>query len=189
MLGAVEAVGKLVVQRKAVKFGGRLIELAAPGTASVEGDTGAAVVALYHEVGIVGVDPEHVGIAMRHTDAGESFAPIDGLHEADIEVVDRVFVFGVGINARVVPGALADAVVATNPGEGFTPVVGAVQAALGFFDGFNLHPNAGSFGGRNSDTHPAYHAGGEPTAEFFPGVAAIKAFPNASFGAAVDEGP
>ena len=155
LLCAVQAVRELIVKCKAVELRGGLIELAAPCTTGIEGYAGTTVVALDHQVGVVWVDPEYVGIAMGYRDAGKTFAPINGLHKADVEVVHCIFVLGVGIYARVVPGALANAVIATDFGETFTTVFRAIQTTFGFFLGFHLYPNPGGLYRRNGDANPA----------------------------------
>ena len=189
LLGAVQAIRKLIVEGEAVKLRGWLVQLAAPGAACVEGDASPAIIALNQDVGIVWIDPQHVGIAMRNIDAGETFPPIDRLHEADVEVVNRIFVLGIGINPRIVPRTLANNMVATNAGERFSAILRAVQTAFAFVFGFDLNPNPGRFYGRNRNANAAYDPIGQSTSEFFPGITTIEAFPYAAFGTAVDECP
>ena len=46
-------------------------------------------------------------VAVRRTDRRPRLAAVLRLVEADVDDIRRVLVFGIGVNARVVPGALA----------------------------------------------------------------------------------
>src|SRR5688572_18040733 len=65
LLCAVDAVGQLVVDVNVVELAGHLVVDGAPGLAAVEGDVGAAVVALDHALRIGRIDPEVVVVAVQ----------------------------------------------------------------------------------------------------------------------------
>ena len=74
LLRAVDVVGEAVVGGDVVELRGRLVVLSGPALAAVGGDGCAAVVAVDHALGIGGIDPEAVVVAMRSADRRESLA-------------------------------------------------------------------------------------------------------------------
>jgi len=76
LLRAVDAILKVVVGGDVVKLRGRLIVLRSPVFAAVDADGGAAVVAVDHAIGIVGIDPESVIVAMGGIEACEGLAAV-----------------------------------------------------------------------------------------------------------------
>src|SRR4029077_3400236 len=64
LLGAVYAVQKIVVGGDVVELRGRLVILRGPIFSPVHGDGGTAVVAVDEAIGIVGINPEGVVVAV-----------------------------------------------------------------------------------------------------------------------------
>ena len=64
------------------------------------------IVALDHAVRIVRSNPQIVVVTVRNTDGCKSPATIIRSKEADIQNVNRVDVLRIGVDTRVVPGAL-----------------------------------------------------------------------------------
>src|SRR5262249_14537583 len=110
LLRAVDPVREAVVGRDSVELCGRLVHDRGPGPPAVEGDVGAAVVGIDHPVGVVRVDPEVVVVAVRDPDGRVGPAAVVGAVAAGVEDIDRFGVLRVGVDPRVVPGALAQAV-------------------------------------------------------------------------------
>src|SRR5262249_58550084 len=71
LLGAVDAVGVLVVDGHVVELRGELVVDGGPALAPVEGDAGPAVVPLDHAAGVPGVDPQVVVFAVGRGELGE----------------------------------------------------------------------------------------------------------------------
>ena len=189
LLRAVDVVRIPGVGGEVIELGGRLVEDRRPGGAAVDGDVGAAVVALDHAAGIRGVDPEVVVVAVRGGDLGEGLAAVAALPELEVVDVDRVGVPRVGGEVDVVPGA-GDQVLLVGD---FLPVVavvvGAVEAALlGVLD---QGPDAAGPGRRGGDADLAQGAGGQvgAAADVLPGLAAVDAAPEAAAGAAAADLP
>ena len=80
--------------------------LRGPRLAAIHRDVGAAVVGLDHPLRIVRRNPHVVIVAVRRPHRRPRLAAVGRLVEADIQHVDRVFHFRVGIDARVVKRAL-----------------------------------------------------------------------------------
>ncbi len=60
-----------------IELRGGLIVLRGPVLAAVDGDGGAAIVAVDKATGIFGIDPERMVVAVRSVEAPESLAGID----------------------------------------------------------------------------------------------------------------
>src|SRR5260370_23216043 len=69
LLRAIDAVWEIVVGGPVIKLRGRLIPLRGPIFATVDGGSGAAVVAVADSIGFVGVGPQAVVIAVRSIEA------------------------------------------------------------------------------------------------------------------------
>ena len=65
---------ELIVDGQAIKFGSRLVVLSGPGFAAIEGDAGAAIVALDKHAAVIGVDPKGVGITVGDTNSIKGFS-------------------------------------------------------------------------------------------------------------------
>ena len=65
LLRAVNVIRKIVVGDNVIELRGRLVKLSGPVSAAVDGNGGAAVVAVDDAIGIVGIDPQAVMIAVR----------------------------------------------------------------------------------------------------------------------------
>ncbi len=134
LLRAVDAILKIVVGGDVIELRGGLVVLRGPVLAAVDTDGGAAVVAIDHAIGVVGIDPESVMIAVRRVDAFERFAAIVRTVQAGVGDVHAVDVFGIGPNVREIPGALREAVVVGDKRPVHAAVVAAIEAAFFGFD-------------------------------------------------------
>ncbi len=86
------------LRRRNVQFG----EVAT----AVEGHFPATVVGDNEVIGIVGVDPHIVGIAMVDFNFGKGFTTIDGFERTDVQDDQPVFVLRISGYVHVVPGPL-----------------------------------------------------------------------------------
>ncbi len=183
LLGAVDAVGRPGVDRDVVELSGGLVVEGGPGEATVEGDGAAAVVPEDHPLGIRGVDPEVVVVAVGRRYLLEGLTAVDGAKQLDVEAPDRVRVLGIGAEVGVVPGALAEVALLVQALPGLAAVVGAEDAAL-----LVLHdrPDAAGLGGGGGDPDlaldPLRHPG--LVRKVGPGVTAVGGSPEARAGAA-----
>src|SRR5438876_6753483 len=85
----------------------RLIVLRGPGLSAIHADGGTAVIAIDEPIGIGGIDPEAVMIAMWSGKQIERLAAIARAESTRIQNVDSVRGFRVGEDVREVPCALA----------------------------------------------------------------------------------
>src|SRR5262249_45105094 len=108
LLRAVDPPREARVGGDAVDLRGRLVLERRPLRAAVEGDAGAAVVALDHAARVVRVDPEVVVVAVRDADRDERPAAVVAAEEADVQHPEAVALLRVGEDARKVPGALGE---------------------------------------------------------------------------------
>jgi len=92
-------------------------------------DLRAAVVADDHQALVERVDPEVVRVAVRNGDLGEGHTAVDRAVQGSIECVDDVLLLRIGHDVRVVPGTLAELVLAVRAGPCRPAVVGAVHAS------------------------------------------------------------
>ena len=134
LLRAVNAIGKIVVRGDVIKLRGWLIHLRGPIFAAIHGNGGAAIVAVDHAIGIIGIDPQTVMVAVRSGDAFERFASIDGTIQPGVGDIDFVGIFRVGPQVREIPGALPEAMIFIDKRPVFAAVAAAIQAALFRFD-------------------------------------------------------
>src|SRR6185312_6101734 len=102
LLGAVDAVGILIVHGDLIDLGGGLIELRAPGLAAIERHVGAAVIALDHVERVFGVDPDGVIVAVRGALGAEGLAAVGALEPVLVADVDHVGVIGVHAQGVVI---------------------------------------------------------------------------------------
>ena len=130
LLGPVDAVGEMVVCGDAVELRRRLVHVGRPAFAGIVADLGAAVVADDEPAGVLRGDPEVVVVAVRRVLGLEGAPAIGGDVVGDVHDVHPVDVFGVGVDAGVVPGALAQAAVGIGPLPRLAGIVRAVDAAL-----------------------------------------------------------
>ena len=176
LLTAEQAVGEGVVGRHAVHLRGGLVALRRPGFAAVDRNHGAAVVGHDHPLVVVRIDPKVVVVAVLGADAAETFAAVFGVVELHVHHINPVFVGGIGINAGVVPGPLAQVAFGIGFGPGSATIARTENAAVfGFDNGIYVLRVAGGYG----NTHDAEGAFGQPGlfAELGPGIAAVAAFP------------
>src|SRR5262245_2932265 len=130
LLGAVDPVREVIVGRDAVELSGRLIVIRAPAFAAAEADLGAAVVADDHALGRGRVDPQIVMVAVGSADHAEVSSAVLGVPEQDVDDVDVVGILRPGVNARVIPGPLAQFARLIDLGPGLARVVRAKDTAV-----------------------------------------------------------
>ncbi len=175
LLGTVQAVGELIVDRDPVELRCRLIPLGRPRATPVERDRGAPVVALHHDVGVVGVDPQRVAVAVRHRGHGQvARAAVHRLVEENVVDPDRVLVLRISGDAHVVPRTVPELLLAGELAPRVAAVVGAVHAAglvLGLDDG----PHPVGVGRRHRDASLPEEPLRQPRGELLPAVAPVLA--------------
>ena len=130
LLRPVEPVWEPVVGSDMVELRGRLVHHAGPTGAAVGRNGRAPIVAVDQALGIVGIDPQPVVVAMRRAQWSERFARIDRTVSSRVQDVNDVRIFGVGEDVGVVPCALAVLTVTVRELPFLAPIVGAEQAAL-----------------------------------------------------------
>src|SRR5439155_4460029 len=119
-------------------------------------------------------------------DADDRLAAVDGLEHRHLREPDDVGVLGVHGEGAVVPGALAEAVVAVDELPVVAAVVGAEQAALLRLDqGVDAAAVRRGDGDADLAPGPLRQAAGQ----LLPGVAAVARDVQAAAGAAADELP
>src|SRR5439155_7320571 len=122
LLGAADVVRHLMSGGDVVRLRRREGERG-PGAPGVGGDGAAPVVGVDHPVGIAGIDPEVVVVAVGGRDVVEGDAAVGGAVHAGVEHVDRVLALRVGVDPRVVEGALAELAVGVGALPGGAAVV------------------------------------------------------------------
>ncbi len=165
----------------------RLIPLRGPILAAIDGNSGAAVVAVDHAVGTVGINPQSVVVAVRGVQAFEGFAAVDGAVEASIGDVNLIGILGVGPNVGEIPGALTEAVIVVDERPVRAAIVAAVEAALFRFDERVNDVGLGA-GNRNADA--AERTFGDAVAfDALPGGSVVARTVEAILGSATVERP
>src|SRR5215472_2683979 len=91
-------------------------------------------------------------IAVRHANAGKGTPAITRSIETGIQHVNLVGIFGIGIDARVIPCALPEISLLVGFGPAPATVVGAKHAAV---FGFNDGPQTFGIRGRDSNADDA----------------------------------
>src|SRR2546429_8239188 len=147
LLRAIHAVGEIVVGGHVVELRRRLIALRGPVLATVDGDGGAAVIAVDHAIGIVGIDPQAVMIAVGGIEAFERFAAIVRTEQAGVGDVHLVGIFGVRPNVGEIPGTLTKTMIVVNQGPGGAAVIATVETAFFRFDKRVNHVRIGAGNG------------------------------------------
>jgi len=88
-----------------------LVVLRGPILAAVDGNGCAAVIAVDDAIGIVGINPETVVVAVGRIEAFEGFAAVVRTEQAGVGDVDLVRILGVGPDVGEIPGALAETMI------------------------------------------------------------------------------
>ena len=149
----------------------RLIALGGPVLATVDGDGGAAVIAVDHAIGIVGIDPQAVMIAVGGIEAFERFAAIVRTEQAGVGDVHLVGIFGVRPNVGEIPGTLTKTMIVVNQGPGGAAVIATVETA---FFRFDKRVNHVRIGAGNGHANAAERALGHAVAfDALPGCAVV----------------
>jgi hypothetical protein len=132
MVGNVAGCGNVVELRGRESLG-------SPRFAAIHRHIRAAIVALDHALGIGGVDPKVVIVAVWNANRLKCLAAVNGFVETGIEHVDRIARFGVGVDAGIVEGALAETAILTDSFPGGAGVVGGEDSpVIGFDDGVDV---------------------------------------------------
>src|SRR5437870_3110338 len=111
-------------------------------------------------------------VTVRHRDGGEGLAPIVRFVETGVEHINGVSIFGIGIDARVVPGALSQIALLVSLRPRLATIIRAKHAAVFCFDNC---PYSIGIRRRNSDADDANRALRQTlVASYFgPGIAAV----------------
>ena len=88
-----------------IELGRWLVKNGRPAFTPVEGDIGAAIIALYHAARVVGVHPKIMVIAVRGRDLAEVLAAIDRFPQRQVVDVNSIRVLGASSDMGVIPGA------------------------------------------------------------------------------------
>src|SRR5438552_2988832 len=134
LLRAVDVIGEILVECHAIELRCGLIIHGAPALASIERNDGAAVIAFDHSFRIVRCNPEIVIVAMRRSDRVKGVASVTGTMKADVKHVDIVQVLRIGVDVRVIPGALGKTVLLVDPRPVLAAVFGMKNTSFGRFD-------------------------------------------------------
>src|SRR5579864_5356579 len=134
LLRAVDVVGRAVVGDHVIELRGRLIVLATPGFAAVEGDGDAAIVGTDHAPGISRINPETMIVSVRKLELVEGAAAVGRAIGIHVHHVNRVGILRVRDDVHVVPRTLNETVAAVYELPVVATVVGAIEAALRSFD-------------------------------------------------------
>src|SRR5580704_3134185 len=158
LLRAVDVIGEAVVDGDVVELRGRLIIFRRPGFRTVGRDGCAAVVSIDQAIGIGGIDPQAMIIAVRRVHRRECFSAVVRAIGRRVQDIDDIGGFRIGENVRVIPGPLAEAVIVGEQLPGFSAIVRAEDAA---FFGLNHGPHAVGIGTGNRDADASLDAFGE----------------------------
>src|SRR6185312_15054486 len=154
--------------------------------AGVVGKVDAAIVALDDAVGVVGINPDGVIVAVGASGAMHTVAAIVGDGNAEGEEVNFFGVVGRHGEAAEVEGPGIEGVAIADGCPVQAGVVGLIEeAGLGLHDGVGALGITGGKGEANAAVGAGLEAGGDPG----PGVAAINRTVQAAAGAAVVKGP
>src|SRR5438445_13893278 len=148
LLRAAHAVGEVIGRRDVIELRGGVV-LVAPRLPTVERHVRAAVVRLDHALRVVGGDPHVVVVAVRIAEDFERLGAIGGLVGQHVQRVDGVRVLGIGGDARIVPGPLAQLPFGVDVAPRRPAVIRAIHAAL---VGLYQRPDAGRLGRRRRET-------------------------------------
>src|ERR1035437_3231469 len=187
LLRAANMIGNVAGGGHVVKLRGRVF-LAGPRLAAVERDIGAAVIALHHAQRVGRVDPQVVIVPVRRGHGAVSLAAVGGAEEPGIEHVHGVLHLRVGVDARIVEGALPQTAVFAEQFPCRARVVGNKDAAIFVFhDGVYTVPVGA--GHRHADLadDALRHAGA--ARDLGPVVAAVGGFEEAAGGSAARKAP
>jgi hypothetical protein len=135
LLAGEQPVREGVVGRDAVELRGRLVGLRRPVLPAVKAHVRAALVGLHHAQRVGRIDPQIEVVAVRRADRLPAAPAVAGAVKGDVEHVHRLLVERVGVDAAVVPGALAQAVVFAHAPPALAAIARAEHtAALGLDD-------------------------------------------------------
>ena len=192
LLGAVDAVGKRIVNKNTVELRRELVVDGAKRFTGVEADASAAVVALNHAPIVSAIDPEAVVVTVGRSHLAEALAAVSRLPHTQIKHIDGLGILRIGEDVHVIPGALAQIGLIAEQLPGVAEVVGSVEARfIGVF-GLDQRPHTPRLHGGCRDADLAQHFGfGQPFGlrDVRPRVTAVTGFPQPAFGAATVQCP
>src|SRR5258705_82343 len=187
LLGAVDAVGPVVVPGGVIDLRRRLIVLLGPALAAIHGNGCAAVIAVDQATGIARVDPQRVMITVRSRQQLEILAAVGGAKCACIQNVHGIERDRIGEDVRVVPGTLPEAVIGIDPRPAAAAVIGAEDSALLRLDGGI--DAVGIRAGHGNPDAPERPVGQAVVLDELPGEAPVGRSIESRFGAAAGECP
>src|SRR5262249_51278583 len=105
LLRAVHVVGKLIVNGNVIELRGGLVVPAAPGSATIHGNTGSLVAAKNHAPRVVGIDPHCVVVVATGSalDGNKRLARVGGAVNGNVRNPHGVWIFGININFAEIP--------------------------------------------------------------------------------------
>ena len=134
LLRAIDVIWELVIDNYVVELRGRLIILRRPVQPAIGADVSAAIIGVDEPLGIGWINPESVIVAVRRRKLREGLAAVDGAIRACIKDVNDIRIFRIRKHMRVVPGALAEAMIVVDQPPVLATIVGAIQPAFVCFD-------------------------------------------------------
>src|SRR3984893_10595235 len=130
LLGAVDAIGPVIVHDDVIELRRWLVVLLSPAVAAIDGNGRAAVITVDHAPGIARVYPQRVMITVRSRQQLEILAAVAGAKCAGIQHVHGIERDRIREDVRVVPGTLPEAVIGIDPRPAAATVIGAEDSAL-----------------------------------------------------------
>src|SRR5262245_43528548 len=109
---------------------------------------------------------------MRNTNGANGLSTICRSIDAGIQNVDGIFRLRIGVDARVIEGALTQPAIVVDDFPGLTGVVGDEHAAVGGLDD-RIDPVRVSRGNRDADFSPHWFRQAVVSTEFLPGRSSI----------------
>ena len=107
LLGHINTVWKRIVRCHPIKLGSRLIVICAPSFPGIIGYLGPTVISDDHSIGIFRSDPKIMVIPMRSIESAKSFTTIRRFMVINVQDINDILIFGIGIKSGIVPCSLA----------------------------------------------------------------------------------
>ena len=171
LLRAIEAVGHLVIHHHVVKLGRGLVVQRREGAPVVHRHLGAAVARHPKNARVTRVDPDVVGIAMRHRYLLERGAAIGRTQQRDVHHIDLVGVHRIGAHMAIIPGPAAHFLFGVDERPRRAAIIRTIESAARL--GLHQCPHALRVGGRNRHPHLAHFAGRQAAGQLAPRCAAV----------------
>ena len=182
LLRAADAIGKVIGGLDVIELRRREI-LIGPRLPARVRHACTAVAGLDHALSIVRRDPQIVIVSVRLVQYGEVLSTVRALHQRDVRCIHEIRIDRVCHDTRVVPGALANAVVAVDEAPRRAGVVRAIEAAR---IGLDERPDQRGLGARYLHADASEHSMREPgvMGELRPVLSAIGTLVDARAGTA-----